>query len=68
MFVKFFKNKERIYKEDFIIGCHLVYGWMPTILHLDLKDFDKYKVLTYLLKVKNEDYLLNINEISNINK
>jgi len=41
---------------------------MPTILHLDLKDFDKYKVLTYLLKVKNEDYLLNINEISNINK
>ena len=67
-FVKFFKNKEGIYKEDFIIGSHLVYGWMPTILHLDLKDFDKDFVLSNLFKVKNGDYLLDINEIADINK
>jgi len=67
-FLKFFKNKEGIYKEDFIIGCHLVYGWMPTILYLDLKDFDKDFVLSNLFKVKNGNYLLDINEITNINK
>lgn len=32
-FVKFFKDKDLITKNDFVIGCNFAYGWMPTILN-----------------------------------
>jgi hypothetical protein len=35
-------------------ASHFVYGWMPTILNLDLSK--KEQVLGLLNKVKNEDY------------
>ncbi len=53
-FVKFFKNKDEIYKEDFIIGCHFVYGWMPTILYFDFAKFDNRLnfILSYVYQAK----------------
>ena len=30
--IKFFDDKENFNGHDIIIGCHLIYGWMPTIL------------------------------------
>ena len=67
-FIKFFRNKDGIDKEDFIIGCHFVYGWMPTVLNLDLTYFDEYHILSNLFKVKNGNYLLSKEELGQINK
>ena len=60
-FVKYFNDIEVIEKEHLIIASHFVYGWMPTIIDLNLKNVDD--VLSILNKAKqgellNEDELL----------
>lgn len=60
-FVRYFKDIASIENEHLIIASHFVYGWMPTIIDLNLKNTDV--VLSILNKVKqgellNEDELL----------
>lgn len=54
-FVDYFKERNTIEKKDVIIGAHFVYGWMPTILHLDSASIRKVTVL--LNKVKRDESL-----------
>lgn len=49
-FVKYFDDIETIEKEHLIIASHFVYGWMPTIIDLKLKNTDA--VLGILNKAK----------------
>lgn len=49
-FLKYFKDIDEIKEEHLVISSHFVYGWMPTILYLDLDQKDK--VLTLLNMVK----------------
>jgi hypothetical protein len=37
-FVDYFKSIKQIKRENLIIGSHFVYGWMPTILRLNLSN------------------------------
>lgn len=30
-----FRNMDILSEKDFVYGAHIVYGWMPTILHLN---------------------------------
>jgi len=39
-FLKYFASIEKIERHHLIISSHFVYGWMPTIIHLDLKGID----------------------------
>ena len=53
--IKFFEEKEKISYDDFIVGCHMVYGWMPTILKLGFEEIDE--LLRVLNKAKTSDVL-----------
>jgi hypothetical protein len=55
-FLAYFKALDEIQLPHLVIASHFVYGWMPTILNLDLSK--KEEVLGLLNKVKNEDYAL----------
>lgn len=58
--IDFFQNIEIIKEKDFIIGSHLIYGWMPKVLIIDYTDIEL--TLSYLNKVK-EGETLNSNEL-----
>lgn len=51
-FLKYFKNidGEQISEHNLVIASHFVYGWMPTIINLSLKDKDE--VLSLLNDVR----------------
>jgi len=53
-------NIDRIEKHHLVIASHFVYGWMPTIIQLNLKQKDK--VLCLLNATKNE-HILNKSEL-----
>lgn len=55
VFLNFFKGIENIEKEHLVISAHFVYGWMPTIIHLELEDLKK--ILEILNKVKCGEYV-----------
>lgn len=50
-FLKYFANIDQIEEHHLVIASHFVYGWMPTIIQLNLKQKDK--VLFLLNAVKN---------------
>ena len=49
-FLKYFDSINLIEKHHLIISSHFVYGWMPTIIHINTKEIDK--VLSLLNAVK----------------
>jgi len=49
-FIQYFKNIDKIEKHHLIISTHFVYGWMPTIIHLNFKDIDKVLILLNSVK------------------
>lgn len=53
--VNYFRGKDSIGIDDLIVGSHFVYGWMPTILDLNLDD--KEELLDVLNKAKTDDEL-----------
>ena len=61
-FLSYFSNRNYLTEHAVIIAGHFVYGWMPTLVTMDLFEIDK--VVTILNKVKNKqelelsDYLL----------
>ena len=40
-FIEHFKNIDELKWHDLVIGSHLVYGWMPTIINLNYEDQEK---------------------------
>lgn len=40
-FIEHFKNIDELKWHDLVIGSHLVYGWMPTIINLNYEDQNK---------------------------
>ncbi len=64
-FLKYFENIEVIKKHHLIISSHFTYGWMPTIINLEMSQIDK--VLPLLNSVKSGN-LLNKEEIGLIKK
>ncbi|PKP33547.1 MAG: hypothetical protein CVT99_00960 [Bacteroidetes bacterium HGW-Bacteroidetes-16] len=59
-FIQYFAALPEIKKHHLIIASHFVYGWMPTVLHLNTKDIDK--VLVLLNKAK-KGHLINEDEL-----
>ncbi len=64
-FLKYFKDIDEIKEEHLVISSHFVYGWMPTILYLNLDE--KEKVLTLLNMVKN-GHIINQPELEILKK
>ncbi len=50
-FLKYFESIDQIKQHHLVIASHFVYGWMPTILRLDIKNADR--VIPLLNNVKN---------------
>lgn len=40
-FISYFENICQINKDNLIIGSHFVYGWMPTVLSLNLEQVNQ---------------------------
>lgn len=64
-FIKYFQKIDKIDEHHLNIASHFVYGWMPTIIHLDLGSLDK--VLLLLNDVKS-GRLLNEHELETLKK
>lgn len=54
-FINYFKGIDNITEHNLVIASHFVYGWMPTIINLNIHD--KKLVLELLNKVKNDEVL-----------
>ncbi len=59
-FLKYFESLKLIEKHHLIISSHFVYGWMPTIIHIDIKDLDK---VLFLLNAAKSGHELEIKEL-----
>ena len=66
-FLKYFEkiNAGEINEHNLIIASHFVYGWMPTIIHLDLEFKDK---VLFLLNAVKSGYILDVNELEILKK
>ncbi|MGZ2370408.1 hypothetical protein ACXR6G_11515 [Ancylomarina sp. YFZ004] len=64
-FIEFFASKPTITKNDFVIGSHLVYGWMPTIISFNFDNIENN--VKYLNDVKNGK-LLSESELESLKK
>lgn len=64
-FINYFKKIIEIKKHHVVISSHFVYGWMPTIINLNLDNGEQ--VLKLLNLVKNE-HLLNEPELEILKK
>ncbi|WP_370391080.1 hypothetical protein [uncultured Winogradskyella sp.] len=66
-FLKYFENINAgdINEHNLVIASHFVYGWMPTIIHLNLEQKDQ--VLSLLNTVKN-GHFLTVNELEILKK
>lgn len=61
-FIKYFEKIEagKINEHNLIVASHFVYGWMPTIIRLDLKEKDK---AIFLLNAVKSGHILKENEL-----
>ena len=66
-FIKYFDriNAGEINEHNLVIASHFVYGWMPTIIHLNLEQ--KGKVL-FLLNAAKSGHILTVNELEILKK
>jgi len=53
-FIKYFNNIDLIEKHHLIISTHFVYGWMPTILNLDISNLQEFLDILNKVKLKKE--------------
>jgi hypothetical protein len=62
-FIKYFEkiNHGEINEHNLIIASHFVYGWMPTIIHLNLNEKDK---VIFLLNAVKAGHILDISELN----
>ena len=52
-FIKYFKNVQLFDIHHLIIGSHFIYGWMPTILNLNINENNENLLYSYLFEAKN---------------
>lgn len=66
-FIKYFDkiNAGDINEHNLVIASHFVYGWMPTIIHLNLEQKDK---VLFLLNAVKSGHILTVNEIGILKK
>jgi hypothetical protein len=64
-FIKYFKRTNSIEKHHLIIGSHFVYGWMPTIIDLNIS---KLKDILNLLNEVKKGKILNAQELEILKK
>lgn len=62
VFIEYFKSIPMIEKHHLFISSHFVYGWMPTIIHLDTDPSLISQVLFYLNAAKS-GHILNSEEL-----
>lgn len=65
--LSYFEKIDKILPEDVVLGAHMVYGWMPTIL--DLYPGDKNKTLEEISIILNRakmDCLLSLHELRDV--
>ena len=59
-FLKYFESLELIEKHHLIISSHFVYGWMPTIIHIDTKNVER---VLFLLNAAKSGHELKLDEL-----
>lgn len=61
-FISYFENIKDgdINEHNLVIGSHFVYGWMPTIIHLNLEQKDK---VLFLLNAAKSGHILKVDEL-----
>lgn len=64
-FLKYFANIDRIEEHHLAISSHFVYGWMPTIIQLNLEQKDK---VLFLLNAVKRGYILDKSELEILKK
>jgi len=64
-FINYFKRIDSITEHNLVISSHFVYGWMPTIINLNIQD--KKLVLDLLNKVKSNE-ILNQEQLEELKK
>ena len=66
-FIKYFDkiNAGDINEHNLVLASHFVYGWMPTIIHLNLEQKDK---VLFLLNAVKSGHILSVNEIGILKK
>lgn len=62
-FLRYFSTLETIERHHLIISSHFVYGWMPTIIHLNIKEIDQ---ILLLLNAVKSGQILNREEIQRL--
>lgn len=65
VFIEYFKTTNSIEKHHLIIGSHFVYGWMPTIIDLNISNLKD--ILNFLNEVK-KGKILNAQELEVLKK
>ncbi|WP_332733840.1 hypothetical protein [Flavihumibacter sp.] len=64
-FIKYFKNAGKLNEHHIIIGAHMVYGWMPRSLNLDISN--KVVLLKILNKARTSE-IINEEELTVVKK
>lgn len=59
-FLKYFASIDQIEEHHLVIASHFVYGWMPTIIQLNLEQKDK---VLFLLNAAKNGHILNKSEL-----
>jgi len=61
--IDYFKKIKTLTVSDVVIGAHMIYGWMPTILRVDKKKTDPQEVVRILQAVKDEKDDLSVDDL-----
>ena len=64
--IKYFEKIQELTIGDVVVGAHMVYGWMPTILHVDKKKTDPQEVVRILQAVKDGNADLSTDDLTTL--
>ena len=62
-FLKYFESLDIIEKHHLIISGHFVYGWMPTIIQMNMRGLEK---VLFLLNAAKSGHVLKIDELETL--
>jgi len=66
--LEYFHDIPQLTAKDVVVGAHMVYGWMPTIVHLNKNGAKLEDVIPILQSAKDGDVALNTNELEVVKK
>ena len=64
----YFEGIRQLTSKDIVVGAHMVYGWMPTIVHLNKEGSDPGELLRILQSVKDDKADLSEDELITIKR